>query len=92
MAAARVPAAGEKGGGEGEQVEGVLFYPPRGPGSEEEAGEATGARRPWRQCSPWRHSEREGDDRWGPLSDSSPFSIFRISSRALYLIEALKQF
>ena len=52
------------GGKEGEReqhVVGVFFILHGGPGREEEAGEATGARRPWRQCSPWRHSEREGE-------------------------------
>ena len=39
----RAPAAGEKGGGEGEQVEGVLLYPPRG--ARERGGGRGGHRR-----------------------------------------------
>ena len=63
----RVPAGEEKGGEEEQVVEGVVLCLQGGPWSEEGAGEATGARRPWRQCFSWRHSEGR-DDRWVPLS------------------------
>ena len=57
-------------------VEGVVLCLQGGQGIEEEAGEATGARRPWRQCFPWRHSGGR-DDRWVPLSGIFPFLFFQ---------------
>ena len=69
---------GEKEGEEEQVVVGVAFILQGGPWSEEEAGEATGARRPWCQCVSWRHSEGR-DDRWVPLSVIFLFPVFRIS-------------
>ena len=40
---------GEKEGEEEQQVAGSVFMPQGGPGCKGERGEATGARRPWRQ-------------------------------------------
>ena len=55
-------------------------------------GDATAARwaRPWRQGFPCRHSDDA--DRGAHCQGFPLFPIFRISSRALYLIEALEQF
>ena len=70
--AARVSAEEEKGGGEREASGGGGPYPPEGGARrEEERGEGTGARRPWRQCSPWRHSD--GREMTGGSHLSGPF-------------------
>ena len=61
----RVRCEGEKGGGERAEVVGVLFILHGGPGREEEAGDATATRRPWRQCFPCRHRKKKGERETG---------------------------
>ena len=94
MAAARVRVlqVEEKEGEEEQVVEGGLFILQEGGQARGERGEGTGARRPWRQCFPWRHSERGKMTGGSPLSGIYLFPFFRIFSRVLYLIEAFKHF
>ena len=72
----RVP-AGRGKEGEREQSTAVrLLTSTGGPGSEEEAGEATATRRSWRQCFHCRHRE-EGADSGDPLSGIWSFLFFQ---------------
>ena len=85
-AAARFSTTGEKEGGEGAEGRGGALYPPWGPGSEEEAGDATAAMAPVFPLSP---QEEEGRERLagGPTcQDSILFSFSRNSSRVLVII------
>ena len=59
-------ARGEKEEEREQQVAEGVFMLQGGARERGERGESTGARRPWRQCFPWRHSER------GEMTGGSP--------------------
>ena len=92
---ARVPAAGEKGGGERAGGRGERLYAPRGARERGRGGGGHGSKALVAVVLPLSPQEEEGGVRptgGSPLSGISPFPIFRNSCIVLYLIEAFKHF